>query len=129
MADLDDIRRYDNRMDPHRSTIGEERNVLKEIYKEMRKAGIDPAGFRDAKKYGKLSLTKRAARLQTFLASMTAFGYDAQAEMPFGVIQGGKQDEAPAPARAKVPGNLKAPKRAGIVRGKGGLNRSSSPAG
>lgn len=129
MTNADEIKTFDNRMDPHRSTIGDERNVLKEIYKEMRKAGIDPGGFRDAKKYGKLSLTKRSARLQTFHETLAAFGYDAQSEMPFGVIQGGKQDEAPAPARAKVPGNLKAPKRAGIVRGKGGLNRSSSPVG
>lgn len=129
MADLDEIKTFDRRMEPHRSTIGEERNVIKEVYKEMRKAGLEPVGFKMAKRLESLKPTKRSAVLRSFQETLAALGLDAQSEMPFGVIQGGKQDEAPAPARAKVPGNLKAPKRAGIVRGKGGLNRSSSPAG
>lgn len=122
MASIDDIKAFDHRMEPHRSTIGEERNVLKEVYREMRKAGIEPVGFKMAKRLENLKPTKRSAVLRTFRETLAALELDSQQELKLVHDADNQDEQAPAPARAKVPASMRPPSR-GKTRGKGSLNR------
>jgi hypothetical protein len=117
--DAERIRKLDLELEPCRSEIGSARNDIKEIIKQARKDGIEPAGFKMAKRLENFKPTKRAAVLATFNLTLEALGIDAQKEM-FEVIEGGKQagEKTSKPStRARLPAHE------GKVRGKGGIGR------